>query len=295
MSISLNYTGSGWDTVLNKTEAKLYDCISSADLASGIVGAYPGAYITYNSDDTISAGKVSIDGWDKERLDELKKSIEPFINETFNKTDNKEKENMFENLGLNFGPMNRNTVRMSPFGMAVSVGSGNSRKWFVYDSKNHKMMDVSDFSFEVDMDIYYKIPVTPTAIKENDIIIQNDELFFVTGFINPANKMEGFRGINVRKSKVEEILPLCNIFNFNFVTKVVPLFNLFGGNASLPSGTPSEDMPFGNIMPLIMLNAFKKEDGTNKDGFGKIIEMAMLTSMFSGDANPFAAFMGGNA
>lgn len=235
----------------------------------------------------------------KDALDDLRKccdeNTETFKNfEKQLKDKEGEENNMFENLNFEFGPVNKNRIQMSPFGMAVSVGSNSkgTRKWYTYDSKNHKLIDVQGFAFDLGMDMYYKMPVSPNAININDVIIQNDELFFVTGFVNPANKQEGFTAINVAKSKAETVLPICNVFNFNFVTKIVPLFNLFGGNGDFTGTMPSEDSPFGNIMPLMFLSQMKEGEGTS---LNKLFEMYVMSSMFNGGANPFGAMMGGNA
>ncbi len=249
----------------------------------------------------VPAEKVVLD-WEgnhtlKDALNNLKKCCDENI-KTFKNFEKQLKEgeenNMFENLNFEFGPVNKNRIQMSPFGMAVSVGSNSkgTRKWYAYDSKNHKLVDVQGFAFDLGMDMYYKVPVSPNAISVNDVIIQNDELFFVTGFVNPANAQEGFTAINVAKSKVETVLPICNVFNFNFVTKIVPLFNLFGGNGT-PSGTmPSEDSPFGNIMPLMFLSQMKDGEGSS---LNKLFEMYAMASMFGSGTNPFGAMFGGNA
>lgn len=238
----------------------------------------------------------------KDALDDLRKccdeNTETFKNFEKQIKNNLDKEgeesNMFENLNFEFGPVNKNRIQMSPFGMAVSVGSNSkgTRKWYSYDSKNHKLIDVQGFAFDLGMDMYYKVPVSPNAIHINDVIIQNDELFFVTGFVNVANPQEGFTAINVAKSKVETVLPICNVFNFNFVTKVVPLFNLFGGNGTPTDTMPSEDAPFGNLMPLMFMSQMK--DGENSS-LNKMFEMYAMASMFGNGANPFGAMMGGNA
>ena len=76
------------------------------------------------------------------------------------------------------------------------------------------------------------------------------------------------------------------------MTKVVPLFNLFGGNGTPTDTMPSEDAPFGNLMPLMFMSQMK--DGENSS-LNKMFEMYAMASMFGNGANPFGAMMGGNA
>ena len=306
-----------WDST---STDKIWHNITTGDVCYATTTGSP---LNWSDMATIDSGSYAINGgeytvqipadriifdWEgkhslKDALDDLRKccdeNIETFKNFEKQIKSNLDKEgeenNMFENLNFEFGPVNKNRIQMSPFGMAVSVGSNSkgTRKWYSYDSKNHKLIDVQGFAFDLGMDMYYKIPVSPNAINVNDVIIQNDELFFVTGFVNPANAQEGFTAINVAKSKAETVLPICNVFNFNFVTKVVPLFNLFGGNGS-PTGTmPSEDAPFGNLMPLMFMSQMKDGEGSGLNN--KLFEMYAMASMLGNGANPFSAMMGGNA
>lgn len=65
------------------------------------------------------------------------------------------------------------------------------------------------------------------------------------------------------------------MFGFNFITKIVSFLN-FG------SSTPTEEQPFGNIMPIIMASMVFNEDEDSTFG-----NKLMMISMLSGNSNMF--------
>ena len=197
--------------------------------------------------------------------------------------------NMFSALNLDFGPVASNVIRISPFGLAIKTAN---REWHTYDAANQKIVDVSDFSFSLgDTPILYKMPVAPAAVAVGDLILHNGIPVYVIDFENAANKAAGIIVIDTDSNERKTILPVCNVFNFNFITKVVSLFN-FGTGANSLFGTPSAEQPFGNILPMMMMSEMFGKDSKSGDKTD-IFTMMMMSQMFSSGANPFANMFSG--
>lgn len=82
--------------------------------------------------------------------------------------------------------------------------------------------------------------------------------------------------VDIINSEVKTVIPITNMFGFNFITKIVSFLN-FG------SSTPTEEQPFGNIMPIIMV--FNEDEDST---FGNMdMSKLMMISMLSGNSNPF--------
>ena len=118
------------DVCYTTTTATPINWMNSAGPSStlyGIAGEFSGESSIQASADQIHInweGKRTL----KDALDDLRKccdeNTETFKNfETLLKDKEGEENNMFENLNFEFGPVNKNRIQMSPFGMAVSVGS----------------------------------------------------------------------------------------------------------------------------------------------------------------------------
>ena len=83
---------------------------------------------------------------------------------------------------------------------------------------------------------------------------------------------DGIHCIDILNSEAKVIVPVTNMFGFNFVTKVVSLMNF---NAAYPSA----ENPFGNLMPFMMMSSIMDDDSDND--FSKMMMM--------GSSNPFTA------
>ena len=92
------------------------------------------------------------------------------------------------------------------------------------------------------------MPVAIKDVKAGDTIIHCRKPVFVT-------KNEDGKILCVDPAAAEEkiILPVKNMFGFDFVIKVINLF----GNLS---ATANADSPFGNILPLMLLSDSNKSD-----------------------------------
>lgn len=162
----------------------------------------------------------------------------------------KEKENMDTNkmfAGFDFGPVDER-IKMSVYGMAIRNADG---RYVSYDAKTRNIVDVEVFNFE-NHNLIFKMPVAVSAIAVGDTIIHMKKPMFVTGIEN------GITAIDIFNGEVKTIVPAVNMFNFNYITKVVSMFNFIDNNA------PTADNPFGNILPFMLMG---NENMDTKDMF----------------------------
>lgn len=160
----------------------------------------------------------------------------------------KERKNMKNfNFNFDFGSCTDDSIRMSMYGIAIKNANG---IYVSYDSKSQKIIDVDIINFNGGKYIF-KVPVALKSVSIGDVVIHNHKPMFVTEVNREGNDLTV---IDVYNGEKKEIIPTTNMFNFNFVTKVVSLLNMCGFNA------PSEDMPFGNMLPFILMNEDKDFD-----------------------------------
>lgn len=186
--------------------------------------------------------------------------------------DRKEKENMDTNKmfnGFEFGPVD-DRIKMSPYGMAIRNADG---RYVSYDAKNGNIMDVEVFNFD-NHKLIWKMPVAVSAIAVGDTVIHMKKPMFVTSITNGITVIDIFNG------EVKTIVPAQNMFGFNFVTKVVSLFNFTGDN------TPTAENPFGNVMPFMLMG---NEDMDMKDFF-MMMAVANGGNMNAMFQNPFMLY-----
>ena len=171
------------------------------------------------------------------------------IPEEFSKKEKvKEKKDMKNfNLNFDFGSCADDSVRMSMYGMAIKNANG---IYVSYDSKSQKIIDVDIMNFDGGK-YMFKVPVALKSVSIGDVVIHNHKPMFVTEVNREGNDLTV---IDIYNGEKNEIIPSTNMFNFNFVTKVVSFLNMCGFNA------PSEDMPFGNMLPFILMNENKDFD-----------------------------------
>lgn len=180
-----------------------------------------------------------------------------------NKNDEGEKTKM-KGFNFDFGPCTNDQVRMSMYGLAIKNASG---EWVSYNDGQVVNVDVLNFDGAKYM---FKMPVAVKDIAVGDIVIHNRVPMFVESVEN------GIHVVDIRAGEKKEILPTTNMFGFNFVTKIVSLFNAF-------QSSPTPDQPFGNMLPFLMLNG---EDGKSMDSDTMLMFMMMQNQ--SGSANVFA-------
>lgn len=203
----------------------------------------------------------------------LDKIVEKYLKDI--KFENKnEKEIKINMKGFNFdfgSCANNNSIRMSMYGIAVQNASGS---WVSYDPKEGKIVDVDIMNFEGVGQYMYKMPTAIDALKTGDVVIHNRKAMFIT-HIDENGKITA---VDPHAGEEKTILPAVSPFGFNFVTKIVSMFDAFN------TINPAPSAPFGNMLPFIMM-------GEDKD-----IDPMMMMFMMNGGkgfdmSNPMMMYM----
>lgn len=286
-----------FDNMFSKEEkAILYNSNNSATAVSGKIAAYEtNSYLdvtalescstaadkaTYQSitiaGDPVCSNTIKIGDtlttWDgsswgtigiADRTDCLEDKINqrPTFNDVEKMIDNRfeEKENeKMKGFNFDFGPCTNDQVRMSMYGMAVKNAAGT---YVSYNPKSKEIVDVDVLNFD-GAKFMYKIPVAVKDVAVGDIIIHNRKPMFVVAL--PTEGATAITCVDVCAGEQKLVIPTVNMFGFNFVTKIVSLFNTVGDNA------PTPDAPFGNMLPFLMM------------GEGNDIDPMMLMCMMGG-------------
>lgn len=161
------------------------------------------------------------------------------------KDEKKEKDNMKMFGNFEFGSCEKDGVRLSPYGIAVKNAAG---VYVSYKADTGEVIDVDIANFNGGKYLY-KLPVAFKDVKVGDVIIHNRKPHFVTEV-----KEGNITAIDVCEAEEKRVIPISNMFGFNFVTKVVSLLD---GMLT----KPSEDQPFGNLLPFMLMN----ESGNSND------------------------------
>lgn len=161
-----------------------------------------------------------------------------------NKSESKKEENKeMKMFNFDFGWIKDNdNIRLSPYGLAVKDVNG---KWVAYDKNTGDLMDVDVFNFNAD-NCFFKMPCAIKDIAIGHVIIHQRKPMVVTEITNG-----NIWAIDPMVGERKCIVPLKNMFGFNFVVRVMSLFDNFMGQME----TASADQPFGNMLPLMMLNS----------------------------------------
>lgn len=98
-------------------------------------------------------------------------------------------------------------------------------------------IDVTGFTFD-----FQKMPAAIKDLRAGDMVLHRGKPMYVQSV-----EEDGIHCIDILNSEAKVIVPVTNMFGFNFVTKVVSLMNF---NAAQPSA----ENPFGNLMPFMMMS-----------------------------------------
>lgn len=187
------------------------------------------------------------------------------------KTVNKHKENntmKMPTMNFDFGPFTESgVVALSPYGIAVRSSKG---EYLTYNATTGATVDVTGFTFDFQKMIY-KMPVAIKDLRAGDMVLHRSKPMYVQSV-----EEDGIHCIDILASEAKVVVPVTNMFGFNFVTKVVSLMNF---NAAQPSA----ENPFGNLMPFMMMSSVMGDDSDND--FSKM----MMMSMMMDGSNPFTA------
>ena len=235
-------SGNGYKKMIDGKEVDYWDYTPNYDQAQKIynnlsVGTTIGT--TLNSSDytfSVDTNTASIYGEPIATEKYVDKSVKEAINEIVNKYNEKEKDSM-KGFNFNFGPCTGDNIKMSVYGLAIQNANG---EWVSYDAKSGQIMNVDLLNFD-GRKFMFKMPVAIKDIEAGQLIIHNKVPMFVLGVTE-----DGVIAVDVRAGEEKKILPTNSPFGFNFVTKVVSMFNAF-------NGAPTPDAPFGNFLPFMMM------------------------------------------
>lgn len=177
------------------------------------------------------------------------------------KTNIKENDTMkMPTMNFDFGPFTEpGVVALSPYGIAIRSSKG---EYLTYNATTGATVDVTGFTFD-----FQKMPVAIKDLRAGDMVLHRGKPMYVQSV-----EEDGIHCIDILNSEAKVVVPVTNMFGFDFVTKIVSLMNF---NAAQPSA----ENPFGNLMPLMMMSSVMGDDSDND--FSKMMMM--------GGSNPFAA------
>lgn len=219
-----NYATVSANTILNTNYSTTADWTYTTNISSITDYATKGVYNQY---DTLQSEVDRI----KAQIDNIKTNI----------SENKEEKkdmNFFKNF--EFGPVKNDTVRLSPYGLAVK---NLDNSWVAYDGANDSIIDVDVFNFE-GKNLIYKIPAAPHTIRTGDMIVHQGKVMCVVADVSEGDTCVSV--IDPRAGESKEILFTRSPFGFTFVTKLVSLLDMSGIGANV-------DSPFGNLLPLALM------------------------------------------
>ena len=193
-----------------------------------------GGYLDYL---TYSAASTADITWGNS----VKEAIEQVKIDLVNNIKVEEKKENMKGFNFDFGPCSDDKVHISMYGIAVKNAAGT---YVSYNAESGEIIDVDILNFD-GAKFLYKVPVAISDIKIGDVIIHNRKPMFV---IKNDDAPSSFKCVDVVNGEKVDIIPTKNMFGFNFMTKVVSLFNSIGDTA------PSPEAPFGNMLPFFMMN-----------------------------------------
>lgn len=189
-----------------------------------------------------------------------------------NKKENTSMKNNMFGMNFEFGKVPAGKFKMSFMGLAFATGNG---RYAVYDVGENEFTDVTEMTMSAD-GMIMQMPVAIKDVAVGDIIKHKDAYVIVKG----GTESGSITAVDPFKSEEITIIPTKSVFGFNFVTKVI---NIFGDMFTNNNVNPSEDNPFGNIMPFIMMSALS-EDMTDINGNNdnSMMKMMIMSQMFGG-------------
>lgn len=222
-----------------------------------------------NTDETLFYTSYKDDGFGQFFYDNYASTIRVVETKTTANITIKENDTMkMPAMNFDFGPFTEpGVVALSPYGIAIRTTKG---EYLTYNAATGATVDVTGFTFDFQKMIY-KMPAAIKDLRAGDMVLHRGKPMYVQSV-----EEDGIHCIDILNSEAKVIVPVTNMFGFNFVTKVVSLMNF---NAAQPSA----ENPFGNLMPFMMMSSIMGDDSNND--FSKM----MMMSMMMGGSNPFTA------
>lgn len=117
------------------------------------------------------------------------------------------------------------------------------------------------------------MPVAIKDLRPGDMVLHKARPMYVTNVEDGKVSV-----IDILASEEKTVLPVSNMFGFDFVSKITTPLNI-------NPATPDKDNPFGNLMPFMMMQSLFGENKEEDNGdFGKW----MMLSAMTGQENPFS-------
>lgn len=192
--------------------------------------------------------------------------VEKMITDKINENDKKKEKEEMKGLNFDFGPCTGDQVRMSMYGLAVKNAAGT---YVSYNPKSGEIVDVDVLNFD-GAKFMYKIPVAIKDIAVGDIIVHNRKPMFVTAL--PTEGATAITCVDVCAGEQKQVIPTQSPFGFNFITKIVNLFD----NMMIPNA----NNPFGSMWMLAFMSDDKSFD--MKD----MMMLSMMSGNGCGNMNP---------
>ena len=188
---------------------------------------------------------------------------------------NKEDKKMTGFPNFTFGTCEKDSVRMSIYGLSVK---NRDNQWVSYDKASKSIINVDILNIEDGGKYMFKMPVAINTVQEGDIVIHNRVPMFVIGVHGENDEIPGgFNVIDPMSGEAKTILATKSPFGFDFMTKIVPLFDMAN------SGANAEN-PFGNMLPWIMMS----NGSADKD---LLMMMAMMNGGNIDNMNPMMMYL----
>lgn len=245
-------TSASWNDSITAIDSTYDNTISSVKVSPIIADDYNingcvkidsnDVYVKSN-DTWINLGMAASNATDQ--INELKEAIEELKN-------GKEEKNMLNTNAFmkdfNFGKASG--VKMSMYGPAFqSMDNKGNVEWIALEAKSGDWVDATALMMNVDIP-FYQMPVAKDKIAVNDFIKHNSSWVRVIDF-DEATAYPIVEDIYMKE--VKTILPTKSPFGFDFYTKLV---NIMGDM----NFAGSKDQPFGNMLPLMLMNGGKMDD-----------------------------------
>ena len=230
-----------------------------------------GKIYTKNNSEAVAA---TIKWYADEEENTLKKHLNKTNTNKENKINNKEerevmKKNKGFNLGamfagLEFGMVQGDDFKLSMYGVAFKNENG----YVAYDKNKGELINVDCMNFDGNS-LLMKMPVAMSQVNVGDIIMHQNNPVVVKNVRTDGN----LEVISPGVAEIKIIMPIKNMFGFNFYTKVMPLLdiNMFGKDAD-------ESNPFGSLMPMMLMSSMMGED----NDMDPMTMMLMMNSMNGG-------------
>lgn len=208
----------------------------------------------------------------KEAQNIISKNFTNSNNNYYVERNNTMTNSLTNSINFEFGPAR--DVAFSPYGMAVRANG----KWLTYDPNKKQTIDVTGFNFDFG-NLIYKMPIAVKDVRPGDMVLHQGKPIYVTNVSS-----DGISCIDIVASEAKTVIPLTNMFGFNYLTRIAPLMDF-----NLSEGEPSEDNPFGNFARMLVMNELF--NGSTDNSSFDFSKLAMI-SMFTGGKMPFFNMFG---